>query len=74
LGFNPSSQTRDKAYDTNTGNLNSETSGDSENAFLHCGDVSDLHEPDLTHKKKRKVYAFSDHNGSLSRQQPGAIP
>ncbi len=23
-----------------TGNLNSETSEDSENAFLHCGDVS----------------------------------
>ena len=25
-----------------TGNLNSETSGDSKNAFLHCGDVSAL--------------------------------
>ncbi len=24
-----------------TGNLNSETSGDSRNAFLHCGDVLD---------------------------------
>ena len=25
-----------------TGNLNTETSGDSENTFLHCGDVSAL--------------------------------
>ncbi len=31
-----------------TGSLISETSGDSKNAFLHCGDVSALLNPETT--------------------------
>ncbi len=39
--FNPETSISIQKRHPYTGNLNSETSGDSKNAFLHCGDVSD---------------------------------
>ncbi len=37
--FNPATFVAIQKRHPYTGNLNSETSGDSKNAFLHCGDV-----------------------------------
>ncbi len=47
--FNPETSILIQKRHPYTGNLNSETSGDSKNTFLHCGDVLDLREPDLEH-------------------------
>ncbi len=37
--FNPKTSKKFQKHHPHTGNLNRETSGDSENAFLLCGDV-----------------------------------
>ncbi len=37
--FNPATSTLIQKRHPYTGNLDSETAGDSKNAFLHCGDV-----------------------------------
>jgi len=41
--FNPEPSILIQKRHPYTGNLNSETCGDSKNVFLHCGDVLDLH-------------------------------
>ena len=51
-----------------TGNLNSETSGDSKNAFLHCGDVS---APVLTTKIKRNMWQPSWHSSTTDAASGG---
>ncbi len=40
--LNPATSTLIQKRHPYTGNLNSETSGDSKNTFLHCGDVRGL--------------------------------
>ncbi len=55
--FNPKTSILIQKCDPYTGNLNSEMSGDSENAFQHCGDR-------LAHTKSDGMHGLDDLHGT----------
>jgi len=75
--FNPETSISIQKRHPYTGNLNSETSGDSQNAFLHCGDVSATLKASMTTAERLTADIWWESSSDLClvklRQEPSLM-